>query len=54
MVFKNEMWIRRPCLCATHGRDKSGPYGGRRKRSPYGDATMRASLEWIQKERFAL
>jgi hypothetical protein len=19
MVFKNEMWIRRPCLCATHG-----------------------------------
>jgi hypothetical protein len=20
----------------THGRDKSGPYGGRRKRGPYG------------------
>jgi hypothetical protein len=29
IVFKNEMWIRRPCLCSTHGRDKSGPYRGR-------------------------
>jgi hypothetical protein len=35
MMFKKLMWIRHSCLCASHGRDKSGPYGGRRQRGPY-------------------